>query len=70
MPCLPLFKAKVVQKGGNVGLNLTDWAPPTDSVNLSYRQWLELAKTRGKGHGEHWYFRVGDANNKVKNNLY
>ncbi|CAM9475527.1 unnamed protein product, partial [Laminaria digitata] len=57
--------AKVAQKGGNIGMNLTDWTPPTDSVNLSYRQWLELAKTRGKGHGEHWYFRVGDANNKA-----
>ncbi|CAM9372864.1 unnamed protein product, partial [Ectocarpus sp. 13 AM-2016] len=51
--------------GQHTELNLTDWKPPTDSVNLSYRQWLDLALKHGKGDGEHWYFRVGDANNKV-----
>lgn len=52
-------------RGRDHGMNLTDWKPPTDSVNLSYREWLELARKHGKGDGEHWYFRVGDANNKV-----
>ena len=52
--------------GKHQELNLTDWKPPTDSVNLSYRQWLDLALQHGKGDGEHWYFRVGDANNKVR----
>lgn len=52
--------------GKHAELNLTDWKPPTDSVNLSYREWLDLALKHGKGGGEHWYFRVGDANNKVR----
>ena len=64
-PHPPPPQAKDAKRGYDHGLNLTDWKPPTDSVNLSYRQWLELAKTHGKGGGEHWYFRVGDANNKV-----
>lgn len=58
-------QAKDAMRGRDHGMNLTDWKPPTDSVNLSYREWLELAKKHGKGDGEHWYFRVGDANNKV-----
>ena len=61
--CTP--QAKQAQMGKHKELNLTDWKPPTDSVNLSYRQWLDLALKHGKGDGEHWYFRVGDANNKV-----
>lgn len=52
-------------RGARKDLNLTDWKPPTDSVNLSYREWLKLALEHGSGDGEHWYFRVGDANNKV-----
>lgn len=59
-------QAKQAQMGKHKDLNLTDWKPPTDSVNLSYRQWLDLALKHGKGDGEHWYFRVGDANNKVR----
>eukprot|EP00752_Nemacystus_decipiens_P007891 g7051.t1 len=57
--------AKQAQNGKHTELNLTDWKPPTDSVNLTYRQWLDLALKHGKGAGEHWYFRVGDSNNKV-----
>ncbi|CBJ29563.1 Hypoxia-inducible factor 1 alpha inhibitor (Hypoxia-inducible factor asparagine hydroxylase) [Ectocarpus siliculosus] len=57
--------AKQAKHAQHSELNLTDWKPPTDSVNLSYRQWLDLALKHGKGDGEHWYFRVGDANNKV-----
>ncbi|CAM9300880.1 unnamed protein product, partial [Hapterophycus canaliculatus] len=58
---------KQAQAGKQKGLNLTDWKPPTDSVDLSYRQWLDLALKHGNegGKGEHWYFRVGDANNAV-----
>lgn len=59
-------KAKQAQMGKHQELNLTDWKPPTDSVNLTYKQWLDLALKHGKGAGEHWYFRVGDANNKVR----
>ncbi|CAM9319570.1 unnamed protein product [Ectocarpus fasciculatus] len=60
------FNHKLAQQANkHAELNLTDWKPPTDSVNLSYRQWLDLALKHGKGDGEHWYFRVGDANNKV-----
>lgn len=53
-------------------LNLTDWKPPTDSVDLTYRQWLDLALKHGNGGGggEHWYFRVGDANNAVRQTVY
>ncbi len=61
-----LLQGKQAQMGKHKELNLTDWKPPTDSVSLSYREWLELALKHGKGDGEHWYFRVGDANNKVR----
>ncbi|CAM9435727.1 unnamed protein product, partial [Choristocarpus tenellus] len=51
--------------------NAVVWSPPTESVDLSYREWLKLAKSLAQGgrkdlaEEEHWYFRVDDTDNSV-----